>query len=125
MGLFKCKGERVVDSGLRRARKSGQRIAGRASDLVDDGSERLRDLIDELESTLGDSRMTDTDTLRKTIRSKLDSLRSSASTRGAAWSRDLNDVLGQADHLAREKPWQIVGGVAMAALLIGFLAGRS
>lgn len=125
MGLFRCKSERTLDSGLKRARKSGQRVAGQASELVDDGSERLRGLIDDLESALGDSNVADSDTLRKTLRSKVESLRSSASSRGAALSRDLNDALGQADHLAREKPWQIVGGVAVAALLIGFLAGRS
>jgi ElaB/YqjD/DUF883 family membrane-anchored ribosome-binding protein len=124
MGLFKSKGERMADDAIAQTRKFGGVVADRTSSVIDDGSSRLKSLIDELESTLKSSDL-DASSLRASLRGKLDKVRSGVSDRSAMLSQDFGEALGTADDYAHEKPWQIIGAVAGIALVIGFLAGRS
>lgn len=124
MGLFKSKNERAADEVIRQTRKFGGQLADKTSSAIDDGSSRLKSLIDDLESTLRSSDL-DASSLRDSLRGKLDKVRSSVSDRSAILSQDLNEAIGTADEYAHEKPWQVIGAVAGIALVIGFLAGRS
>ncbi|WP_267847811.1 DUF883 family protein [Robbsia betulipollinis] len=114
----------MADDAVQQTRKIGGRLSDRASSVIDDGSDRLKSLIDDLESALKSSDL-NASSLRDSVRSKLDTVRSSVTERGAAMSQNFNDTLGTADDFAHEKPWQVIGAVAGIALVIGFLAGRS
>jgi len=124
MGLFKSKNERLVDDTVRQTRKFGSTLADRTSAVIDDGSSRLKSLIDELEATLKSNDL-DAASLSSNLRGKLDKVRSSVSDRSVTLSKDFNEALGTADEFAHQKPWQVIGAVAGVALIIGFLAGRS
>src|SRR5882757_6430244 len=120
MGLFKSKRERLADDTIRQTRQLGSSLANAAAVVVDDGTSRLKHLIDELESALKSNDL-DAASLRENLRGKLSQVRSSVNDRSAALSDDFNAALGTADHYAHEKPWQVIGAVAGVALVIGFL----
>lgn len=124
MGLFKSKSERATDQAVRQTRQFGGKLAERTSSVIDDGSDRLKNLIDDLEASLK-SRDLDVGAVRENVRGKLDRVRSAVNDHSANLSRDLGEALGTADEFAHQKPWQVIGAVAGVALVIGFLAGRS
>ncbi len=124
MGLFKSKSERATDQAVRQTRQFGGKLADRTNAAIDDGSDRLKSLIDDLESALK-SKDLDVGAVRENVRGKLDRVRSAVNDHGATLSRDLGEAFGTADEFAHQKPWQVIGAVAGVALVIGFLAGRS
>lgn len=124
MGLFKSKTERNADQVVRQTREFGGRLADRTTNAIDDGSDRLKGLIGDLEAALK-SKDLDPASVRETFRGKLDKVRSAVGDHSVTLSKDFNDALGTADEFARQKPWQVIGAVAGIALVIGFLAGRS
>lgn len=124
MGLFKSKSERATDQAAHQTRQFGGKLADRTSAAIDDGSNRLKNLIDDLEASLK-SKDIDVGAVRENARSKLDRVRSAVNDHSATLSHDLGEAFGTADEFAHQKPWQVIGAVAGLALVIGFLAGRS
>ncbi|SDV49654.1 DUF883 family protein [Chitinasiproducens palmae] len=124
MKLFKSRTERTLDDGVSKARDFTDDASSKAGKLVDDGRDQLHRVLDEIESALSSAKDVDVDGLKSNVLSKLTSARGALTEKSASVGRTLNDALGQADEVARQKPWHVVGAVAGLALVIGFLAGR-
>jgi ElaB/YqjD/DUF883 family membrane-anchored ribosome-binding protein len=120
MGLFS-----KSDRNVREATNLGQRATRAASDMVDGTSDKLRGLLANLDGTLSDAKHANVDDLRSALRGHLDTARGYASDAHASLRGNVNEAMDQADDLVRGNPWQALAVVAGAALLIGFLAGRS
>lgn len=124
MGLF-SKNTRSLEDTVEDARGMGLRATRGASDVVSSTAESLRGLIDELESTLRGVRASDAENLGDSLRGKLDTVLSRLNGAGGTLSRRASTVRSQADDVVHDSPWQSIGVIAGAALLIGFLVGRS
>ncbi len=122
MGLFT---RSTLDSKINGAANVGQRAVRGASDAVDTGSDQLRSLLDDLESSIKSGKDFDAEKLRKELQSKLKVARSQMNGASNAAAGRFSDAAGYANHFVHDKPWHTLGTVAGLALLVGFLAGRT
>ncbi|WP_347554055.1 hypothetical protein [Robbsia sp. KACC 23696] len=128
MGLFKSRSAKAADAALEQARELSAQAAAQATQAaergqaaIDNGGNRLKQLLSELEGLVAPK----VEAALPAVRQRTDKVISRLNARGQDLSKDLYQAAGTADAYAKKNPWQIAGAAAGLALLIGFLAGRS
>ncbi|CAG9237816.1 conserved hypothetical protein [Paraburkholderia tropica] len=101
-----------------RTGRHARRIARRGRSAASDIADELRDLLAELETTLGDGTQADAAALRADVRKRLDAARERLEVARAATRERASQAMDNADDYVHANPWQaiaIVGGVALVA----------
>ena len=117
MSAFPNTRDAIGESWTRTGRHA-RRIARRGRSAAADIAEELRDLLAELETTLGEGTQADAAALRADIRKRLDSARERLEVARAATRERTDAAMIQADDYVHANPWQaiaIAGGVALVA----------
>ncbi|WP_322015329.1 glycine zipper domain-containing protein [Paraburkholderia sp. J12] len=104
----------------RRARRIARRGRGAAADIADE----LRDLLAELETTLGEGTQADAAQLREEVRKRLDAARERLEVARVAAREHADEALAQADDYVHANPWQAIAIVGGVALIAGALLAR-
>ncbi|MCG5076436.1 DUF883 family protein [Paraburkholderia tagetis] len=104
----------------RHARRIARRGRGAAADIA----EELRDLLAELETTLGEGTQADAAALRADIRKRLDSARERLEVARASARERTDAAMTQADDYVHANPWQAIAIVGGIALVTGALLSR-
>jgi len=106
-------GESLSKTG-RHARRISRRSRHAAADIADE----LRELVAELETTLGKGTQADAEILRADVLKRLDAARERLEVARAAARNRAGEAVACADDYVRDNPWQaiaIAGGVALVA----------
>ncbi|WP_322106168.1 glycine zipper domain-containing protein [Paraburkholderia sp. J41] len=107
-----------------RTGKHAKRIARRGRGAAADITDELRELLAELETTLGEGTQADATALRADLRKRLDAARERLEVARATARERTTAAISNADDYVHTNPWQslaIVGGVA---LVVGALLAR-
>ncbi|RQH02919.1 DUF883 family protein [Paraburkholderia dinghuensis] len=104
----------------RRARRIARRSRNAAADIADE----LRDLLAELETTLGAGTQADATALREDIRKRLDVASERLDALRAAAREQADVAFASADDYVRQNPWQAIAIVGGLALIAGALIAR-
>jgi len=104
----------------RRARRIARRGRSAAADIADE----LRDLLAEIETTLGDGTQADAAALREDVSKRLDAARERLEVARTAARERADEALAQADDYVRTNPWQAIAIVGGLALIAGALIAR-
>jgi len=104
--------------------RHAKRIARHGRHAAEDIAGELRDLLTELETTLGEGTQADAAVLREDVRKRLDAARARLDeTRSAARDR-AGAALSTADDYVHDNPWRAIAIIGGAALIVGALLGR-
>jgi ElaB/YqjD/DUF883 family membrane-anchored ribosome-binding protein len=104
-----------------RARRIARRGRSAAADIADE----LRELLTELEKSLGEGTQADAAELRADFRKRLDVARERLEAARAATRERADEAMAQADDYVRANPWQAIAIVGGVALIAGALIARS
>jgi ElaB/YqjD/DUF883 family membrane-anchored ribosome-binding protein len=104
-----------------RARRIARRGRSAAADIADE----LRELLTELEKSLGEGTQADAAELRADFRKRLDVARERLEAARAATRERADEAIAQADDYVRANPWQAIAIVGGVALIAGALIARS
>jgi len=67
----------------------------------------------------------DSGTPGKNVQDKVADIKNTARDWGQRVARTSRDAAEAADHYVHDHPWPVIGSVAVASLLLGFLLGRT
>lgn len=123
MSAFPNTRDAIGESWTRTGRHA-RRIARRGRSAAADIAEELRDLLAELETTLGEGTQADAAALRADIRKRLDSARERLEVARAATRERTDAAMTQADDYVHANPWQAIAIVGGVALVTGALLSR-
>jgi ElaB/YqjD/DUF883 family membrane-anchored ribosome-binding protein len=107
-----------------RTGRHARRIARRSRNAVADIADELRELLAELETTLGEGTQADAAVLRADIRKRLDSARERLEVARAATRERADAAIASADDYVHSNPWQAVAIAGGLALIAGTLVAR-
>lgn len=123
MSAFPNTRDAIGESWTRTGRHA-RRIARRGRSAASDIADELRDLLAELETTLGEGTQADAAVLRADIRKRLDSARERLEVARAATRERADAAITQADDYVHANPWQAIAIVGGVALVTGALLSR-
>jgi ElaB/YqjD/DUF883 family membrane-anchored ribosome-binding protein len=123
MSAFPNTREALGDSWTRTSRHA-RRIARRGRSAAADITDELRDLLAELETTLGDGTQADAAALRADIRKRLDAARERLEVARATAREHTDAAIASADDYVHRNPWQAVAIAGGVALVAGALLAR-
>ena len=112
-------GESLSSTG-RHARRISRRTRHAATDIADE----LRDLVAELETTLGKGTQADAEILRADVLKRLDAARERLDVAQAAARERASDALTTTNEYVQSNPWQAVAIASGVALIAGALIAR-
>ena len=124
MSAFPNTRDAIGESWTRTGRHA-RRIARRGRSAAADITEELRDLLAELETTLGDGTQADATVLRTQLRKRLDDARSRLNDTRDVMRERAQAAMHDADDFVRENPWRTLAVVGGLALIAGALIARS
>lgn len=104
--------------------RHARRIARRGRSAAADIADELRDLLAELETTLGEGTQADTDALRADVGMRLDVVRERLEVARAATRDHADEAFANADDYVHRNPWQAVAIAGGVALIAGALIAR-
>ncbi|PXW17396.1 DUF883 family protein [Paraburkholderia caballeronis] len=123
MSAFPNTREALGDSWTKTGRHA-KRIARHSRHAAEDIAGELRDLLAELEASLGDGTHADAAALRENVRQRLDAARARLDETRVAARERAGEALSNADDYVHANPWQAIAIVGGAALIAGALIAR-
>jgi ElaB/YqjD/DUF883 family membrane-anchored ribosome-binding protein len=104
--------------------RHARRIARRGRNAASDIADELRDLLAELETTLGEGTQADAEVLREDIRKRLDAASERLDALRVAARERADVAFTSANDYVRDNPWQAIAIVGGLALIAGALISR-
>jgi ElaB/YqjD/DUF883 family membrane-anchored ribosome-binding protein len=115
----------ALDTSWRSAGRHARRIARHSRNAADDIGGEMRELLSELEETLGDGAQADAAILREQLKKRIDAARARLDGARETLRARAASAVSDADDYVRENPWQTVAAVGTLALFTGWLLARS
>ncbi|MFC5431321.1 YqjD family protein [Paraburkholderia denitrificans] len=104
--------------------RHARRIARRSRNAVADIADELRDLLAELETTLGEGTQADAAALREDVRKRLDAARERLEVARTVARERADEAFSNADDYVHRNPWQSIAIAGGLALIVGALIAR-
>jgi ElaB/YqjD/DUF883 family membrane-anchored ribosome-binding protein len=115
----------ALDTSWRSAGRHARRIARHSRNAADDIGGEMRELLSELEDTLGDGAQADAAILREQLKKRIDAARARLDGARETLRARAASAVSDADDFVRENPWQTVAAVGTLALFTGWLLARN
>jgi ElaB/YqjD/DUF883 family membrane-anchored ribosome-binding protein len=115
----------ALDTSWRSAGRHARRIARHSRNAADDIGGEMRELLSELEETLGDGAQADAAILREQLKKRIDAARARLDGARETLRARAASAVSDADDFVRENPWQTVAAVGTLALFTGWLLARN
>jgi ElaB/YqjD/DUF883 family membrane-anchored ribosome-binding protein len=114
----------AVEKSWSRTGHHARRIARRSRNAATDIADELRDLLAELETTLGEGTQADAAALRDDVRKRLETARERLDAARAAARERADETFSSADDYVHRNPWQAIAIAGGLALIAGALISR-
>jgi ElaB/YqjD/DUF883 family membrane-anchored ribosome-binding protein len=115
----------ALETSWHRAGRHARRIARHSRNAAEDIGGEMRELLSELEETLGDGTQADAVVLREQLKKRIDAARARLDGANETLRTRAATAMSDADEYVRENPWQTVALVGTLALFSGWLLARS
>jgi len=115
----------ALETSWNSAGRHARRIARHSRHAAEDIGVEMRELLSELEQTLGDGTQADAAVLREQMRKRLDEARARLDGARDTLRDRAAATLSDAQGYIRENPWETMAVVGGVALLTGWLLARS